>query len=105
MIYATTPARRGTRVRRFGLGRAHSFPLGDNGDGFSWSDFGTSIAQSAAQGAAGSAVQLLKSSIAPKPVIATAPAPVPASLGSVPTWAWMAGGFGLLLVLVIVMKR
>lgn len=107
MIYATTPKRRVPRVRRIGLGGTHYLALGDDsGDGFSWSNFGTSIAEAAAQGAASSGIQLLNRTIAgtPKPIV-TAPAAPAAAMSTIPTWAWMAGGVGLLLVLVIAMKR
>lgn len=106
MPYATT-----ARLRRrapSGLSLAGPALLGRLGDDFSWSDFGTSIAQSAAQGAASAGISLLKSAAAPKPVAPTAAAPAAATAlttSTVPVYVWAIGGMGLVLVLILAMRR
>lgn len=86
---------------------AHAIALGD---GFDWGNFATSIASSAASGAATAGIQSLTKAIAPKPVAIT-PAAQPgmaglgAAAGGIPIWGWAIGGLGLVLVLVMAMRR
>jgi hypothetical protein len=91
-------------VSRGALGR-----LGDDGGGFSWGSFASGIAQSAAQGAATAGVNLLRNigtPSAPKPIAAPAPtAAFTTAAGGVPIYVWALGGLGLVLILVLAMRR
>jgi hypothetical protein len=83
----------------------------DDGGGFNWGNFATSIASSAASSAAQAGVSLIRNIGAPKPVTAIAPqvAATPATaLGlptTVPTYVWALGGLGLLMILMLAMRR
>ncbi len=79
--------------------------LGDDGDGFSWSDFGTSIAKSAAAGAAAAGVQRLTAAVrgsGSAGQVQQQPAPV---ASGVPSWVWIAGGGALLLLVVVLVAK
>lgn len=91
------------RMRRIPVGT-----LGNAALGFDWGSFATDIGTSAAQAAASSGVQALKQAIAgtPKPATIVAPAaPTATSASSIPIYVWALGGMGLVLVLVMAMRR
>lgn len=99
------------RRRRFPSGMAGTYPiaLGD-GLGFDWGSFATGIGTSAAQGAASAGVQALRNVIVgastPSAPAASAPAAATAStVSSIPIYVWALGGMGLVLVLVMAMRR
>lgn len=99
------------RQRRVpGMAGAHPFTLGDDDGGFSWGNFATSIASSAASGAASAGIQSLTKAIGPKPPtqivpVSTATSSLTSSAGGIPIWGWAVGGMGLVLVLVMAMRR
>jgi len=81
----------------------------DDGNGFDWSNFATSVASSAAGAAAGAGVNLLKSVGAPKPITAV---PVATSTTSpfgtttaIPSYVWVLGGLGFMMILILMMRR
>jgi hypothetical protein len=98
------------RQRRIpGMAGAYTIALGD-GDGFSWGDFATSISSAAAASAASAGIASLTKAIGPKPPTqivpaSTATAALTSSAGGIPIWGWAVGGLGLVLVLVMAMRR
>jgi len=81
----------------------------DDGSGFDWSNFATSVASSAATSAAAAGVNLLKNVGAPKaPTVMVAPPTTASTLGlpsTVPVYVWALGGLGLVMILVLAMRR
>jgi hypothetical protein len=83
--------------------------------GSGWGKLFTNIGTSAAQGVAQAGVQRLTTAIAGGgggggAVAAPAPAQQPpvnfsSGLGNIPMWGWVAGGFGLILLVVLVSRR
>lgn len=98
------------RRRRFPSGMAGTYPIvlgDDSSDGFSWGSFLTNIGTSAAQGAAGAGVQALRQAIVgtPKATVVAAPVVAASTGSSIPIYVWALGGMGLVLVLVMAMRR
>ena len=94
------------RVPGRGLGRLGQ----DDGGGFSWGDFATSIASSAASGAATAGVNLLKNIGTPSALKPVAPPPTTTTAlttpaAGVPIYVWALGGFGLLMIMMLAMRR
>ncbi len=99
-----------TRPRR--IRRLAGTPLGDDGSGFDWSQFGTQLATSVGTSVATAGTALLANEIkginqptVPKTVVQPATAASLISAGTTPSWIWLAGGGFLLLILVMAMKR
>ncbi len=99
-----------TRTRR--IRRLAGTPLGDDGSGFDWSQFGTSLATSVGTSVATAGTALLANEIkgisqpsVPKTTVQPASASSLIAAGTMPSWVWLVGGGFFFLILIMAIKR